>query len=429
MFNPPLIQATFQGLVGLLQPNDPNVPQIPTGNALLTSNTGLYMQNIHPLASLENLFYAAPDFTIYKWAAWISGAAYVANNVVNYTDGNLYKCILAVTGTTAPPADATHWVLYRPFIDWLTQFYTQASTNYIGEVVQRKKLLKMGKALIEKQEIYRGYGNQNNLIVGLGRAVGFELKPAPVDGLLMQIDQIGIQLSAVQTELNLYLYHSSQLAPITVFHVANIGRQNFDWQALSNCILGFKTHGTDTSGVYYLVYYEADLTGQAVAKTWDFTSAPCIGCDSVNAAAYNKWSKYTRIRTIEVAAQYLDPARNLFDINYISYNTNSNFGLNLTVTVRCDLTQRIVDTRLLFGDGFAKQLAYEALKVIAYSGRINPYNDKVNKMAMADLDPKISGAYICEWDEAVDAANMDLTGFSQSCMPEDNTKNITWGSV
>ena len=429
MFNPPLIQATFQGLVGMLQPNDPNVPPIPAGNALLQSDTGLYMQNIHPLCTLENLFYAAPDFTIYKWASWVSGQAYIAGQIINFTDGNLYKCISGVTSATTPPNDATHWVIYTPFLNWLTQLYKQSATNYIGEVVKRKKLLKMGKALLEKQEMYRGYGNQNNLIVGLGRAVGFELKPAAVDGLLMQINQIGMQLSAAQSELNIYVYHSSQYAAVYIFHLSAISKQTFDWQDLENCILGFKTNSSDTSGVWYLVYYENDLTGQAVAKTWDSTTAPCPGCDSINAAAYNKWSKYTRIRTIQVAAQNLDPGRNLFDINTVSYDSNSNYGINLSISVRCDLTQRIIDTRLLFGDGFAKQLAYEALKVIAYSSRVNPYNDKINKMAMADLDPKVSGAYIQDWDDAVDATNMDLTGFSESCMPEDNTNNISWGSV
>ena len=430
MFNPSTIQSTFQGLVGFLQPNDPNVPSIPAGNALLQSDTGLYMQNIHPLATTENLFYAAPDFTIYKWAAWVSGFNYKAGQVINYTDGNLYQCSSDVIGSSiAPPSDSAHWVVYNPFLNWLTQLYNQASTNFIGEVVKRKKLLHMGKALLEKQDIYRGYGNQNNLIVGLGRAVGFELKPAPVDGLVMQITQIGLQLSAAQTELNIYLYHSSQYNPVQIFHLGSIGKQQFSWQSLSNCILGFKTNGTDTSGVWYVVYYEADLVGQAISKTWDFTSAPCIGCDAVNADAYNKWSKFTRIRTIEVAPQHQDPARNLFDINYISYNNNSNYGMNMTISVRCDLTQRIVDTRLLFGDSFARQLAYEALKVVAYSSRTNPYNEKINKMAMADLDPAVSGAYINDWNDAIDATNLDLSGFSKSCMPEDGTQRMRWGSV
>ena len=39
---------------------------------------------------------------------WISGASYVVGNYVTYS-GVVYLCILAVTGTTIPPSDATHW--------------------------------------------------------------------------------------------------------------------------------------------------------------------------------------------------------------------------------------------------------------------------------------------------------------------------------
>lgn len=39
---------------------------------------------------------------------WISGATYVAGQYVTYS-GVVYRCILAVSGTTAPNADATHW--------------------------------------------------------------------------------------------------------------------------------------------------------------------------------------------------------------------------------------------------------------------------------------------------------------------------------
>lgn len=429
MYNPALVQASFAKLVGFLQPNDPNTPSIPTGSDLLVSNSGIYLQNIHPLCTIDNLYYAAPDFTITKWAAWLTGSNYAAGAVVNYS-GALYRAVNAIVGSVVNPVTAGVgvWAVYTPFINWLVQFYNQSSSNFLGEVVKRKKLLKMGKPILEKQQLYRGYGQQNNTIVKLGRAVGFEIKPAAVDGLLMQIDSIGMQLSQAQTEINWYLYHSSQLDAIQVFHLA-IAAQDFTWQALTDCILGFKTNGTDTSGVFYLVYYEDDLTGQAISKTWDFTAAPCIGCDGVNAAMYNKWSAFTTIRTIEVAANYLDPGRNLFNVNFISYNTNSNYGANLSISVKCDLTATVTENRLVFSDGFAKQLALEALKFIAYSSRVNPFNDKINKMAMADLDPKVSGAYINEWSEGINAVSLDLSGFSKSCLPDDNTSKMKCGSI
>ncbi len=44
------------------------------------------------------------------WTAlpWVTGTSYVAGNAVSY-GGILYGCILAVSGSTAPSADPTHW--------------------------------------------------------------------------------------------------------------------------------------------------------------------------------------------------------------------------------------------------------------------------------------------------------------------------------
>jgi hypothetical protein len=46
------------------------------------------------------------------WTAlpWVSGTAYVAGNAVS-SGGILYGCILAVSGATAPSADPTHWAV------------------------------------------------------------------------------------------------------------------------------------------------------------------------------------------------------------------------------------------------------------------------------------------------------------------------------
>lgn len=41
-------------------------------------------------------------------AAWVSGTSYSVGNLVKYAN-NSYKCILAVSGTTIPSSDATHW--------------------------------------------------------------------------------------------------------------------------------------------------------------------------------------------------------------------------------------------------------------------------------------------------------------------------------
>ena len=52
---------------------------------------------------------AGADGQGYTWrGAWVSGTSYAPYDNVSYS-GSTYTCILSVSGTTNPSADATHW--------------------------------------------------------------------------------------------------------------------------------------------------------------------------------------------------------------------------------------------------------------------------------------------------------------------------------
>lgn len=441
MYQPKAIQESFQELVGFLPPNDPNTTSVTGG--LLNSDTGIYVSNVHPLCTLDNLFLAGPDFSPSKWPVWSSGSNYAANTVISYSaSGNTYQtysAVNAIMNSTVDPVTAGTgvWAIYNPYQDYVQkQIYNAAASNLIGAVVQRKKLLHMGKAILERQQLYRGLGNSSNLIVNLGSAVGFEIRPASAEGLLIQVDQVGIQSSMAQEELTYYLYHTSRLgAPLQVFHTAIADPNTFDWNALTDingkpCILGYM--GVDsvvevnTEGAYWFLYFQNDLEGQAVNKSWDCAALPCT-CDNANTTMYNKWSRHTRFRNIQIPGSSFDGSRNLLSTNFVSYDTNSNWGMNMSITVRCDLTGTVEYARLQFGDAFSKQLAYEILKVIAYSPRINPGEGGIKQAAQADLDSQIPAAFINDYWNAVETVNLDLSGFSSACMPKENEKSLSWG--
>jgi len=52
--------------------------------------------------------------------AWVSGTAYVVGDCASYGAvpyaGSVYQCILAVSGTTVPSADPTHWTAKATFV-------------------------------------------------------------------------------------------------------------------------------------------------------------------------------------------------------------------------------------------------------------------------------------------------------------------------
>lgn len=440
MYNPKLIQSGLAGVVGFLPPNDPNTPAI--SGSLITSSTGIYVNNVYALCTLDFLFLAAPDFTPSKWPAWVSGSNYTLHQLVSYYTGGAYQlfsAVAAITGSVVDPvtAGAGVWlnVSTAAWQNYVQQIYNQACSNMIAAVVQKKKLLHMGKAILERQQLYRGLGQFNNLIVPMGNFVGFEIMPASAEGLLIFIEKIGIQCSQAQSEMNYYLYHTSRVAPLQIFHVPINAANTFDWEALVDtngdpCIIGYMgLRGpveVDTNGAFWWGYHQGDLEGQAVSKDWDCASIPCK-CDNANLNMYNKWSRTTRIRNISVPGYCFDGSNNLIITNEVAYNTNSNWGLNMSISVRCDLTKTITDNKFLWGQSLSKSLAYEVLKVLATSTRIGPGEGSIKNLAMAELDTAIPGAFINDYLAEIDCVNMDLSGFNSACMPVDASKNIEWG--
>lgn len=433
MYQPRAIQTSFQKLVGFLPPNDPNTPVI-TGDLLL-SETGIFVSNVHPLCTLDYLFLACPDFSLSKYSQWMSGSDYAAGAPVKYNNLT-FKAVAAIIDSIEDPitAGVLVWAPYLPWQGYVQQLYNQASSNVIAAVVQRKKLTHMGKAILERQQLYRGLGVSNNLIVNMGNFVGFIIEPASAEGLLVIINKAGIQSSEAQSEITYYLYHTSRQEPLQIFHVPIDSPDTFDWKDLKDinglpCIIGYMgldgTTEVDSNGFFLFGYHQQDLQGQAVNKSWD-CSTICSTCDQANLNMYNKWSRHTRLRNVLIPGNCFDGDNNLIQTNTMSFGNTTNWGMNLSITVRCDLTKTITDNRFLWGQSLSKSLAYEILKVIAFSPRIGPLEGGIKQEAMADLDSQIPSAFINDFNNEVNCLNMDLSGFSSACMPEDDTDRIEW---
>jgi len=185
MFNPARLKVAFQGLVGIRQPYSPGVPlvQAPLSN----SSTGIYVDDKHPLAATENIWYSSPNFEPSAFQSWNVSISYVIDDVVNYS-GVLYICILATTGGN-PATDTTKWSKYYPFQKRLQQKYDQAVSNLFFEVARKKKIQYMGKAILERLQLYRGGGSLHNKVIPQGRFVGFQIFPQQAEGLLVIIEQ------------------------------------------------------------------------------------------------------------------------------------------------------------------------------------------------------------------------------------------------
>lgn len=465
MYDIKKLQDAFVSLVGVRQSNVSNVPEI--DDDLSYSITGIYIDDKNPIASTENLYYSSPNFQPSTYPMWKSGSNY-AKNIVTNDNGALFICINPlVNDMVRPSADNINWSTYNPYNIWVKQKYNQAVSNMMSAVISKKKLSHMAKAVLEKQQLYRGFGSIHNKIIAQGRFVGVSILPQQADGLLTIINQVGIQLTKSQEFLKFYLYHSDCQDAIGVWEIPIINENTFNWQPLlensplpwiinsayeagiyvSDGGLYFKSNNIivdsvtkpsldkvnwssvrlnpdcimkylnqNTSGVYYFGYYESDLVGQALSKSWDCTASPCYNCDGGDVQDYNRWSRYTSMQTICVSANDINEDRTIFDTKKVSNGNITNWGINLNITVRCDLTDFMIENKLLFADTFAFQVCKEFLESIATTTRLGPDPAQTKLSAIAALDAKAPGNWIKSYNDNIDSLNLDLSGFSNACM-------------
>ena len=434
MYQPDLLRAGFSEVVGYLQANVPTIGGIPIPQItapLTVSESGIYVQDKHPLVSLENIFAAAPDFNLSNYPVWISGSNYNKGVAVNDTlVGALYTANSAlVNDVVAPSLDNANWTPFNPFQSYLLQKFNQSVTNLFSEVVKLFKLQDKGKAIIEKQQLFRGGGSRYTTIIGDGSFVGFEILTQQAEALIVQIDAIGLQFTQSQS-LNFYLYHSANPgAPLKVIPVNTAANSNFVWSQVVNVIMQYLQQ--NTQGTYIAGYFQNDLINgnQAISKSWDCSSVPCSDCDGADLLMYNRWSRYTAFRNIKVPNAFLNGTA-LPNLNNAVYNSVTNWGLNFSLTVRCDLTDFILRSKFYYSDALAMQLCLEHLRSIAQSSRIETTLAQIKNQARQELNLQEKSTFINQYWNTVRALEADMSGFSNACQPDNKSgKGGKWRTV
>lgn len=430
MYNADSIKTCFAGLVGFRQSDDPSYPTIDT--SLTTSTSGKYLQSVHPLCSIENIVNVGPEFHNYVYPDWTSGNNYNKGARVLYTNDLIYRAKAAITNSVvAPDTDNTNWEAIDPFSEWLKEVYNDACINLVMQYITQRKIQEKAKSLLELSELFQGPGSVYMPILGQSRFVGIEVSPRTVRGLTQDLKRLGFQSTKPQDELIFYVYHSSQSEPIFEMPIIVAANASFGWTALTDKIIGYMHNNVDAEGVYYIGYYEDDLVtdAQAIRKEINF-HAGCASCNSYDFWAYNQWSKYCTIKTIEVPAVALRGDKTLFDTSKVRYAYDTNWGMNLGFSVFCDYTTVFCENKAVFADALSMQLALEFINKIAFTTRIGAIADNTKKLAMAELATKEnSGSFTLEYYKVLQALDIDMSGLDGACLPCNKKNRLSIGSI
>lgn len=419
------IQEGLLHLVGWRQSFDSNDGVL--SESLTQSESGLYYQDAHPLLTLQNLQSVAPDFANISYPVHSSEETYKKGVVVK-DDGIFYKSLKSVP-ENIQISDTEYWIETNPFSEWLETKTKACITKAINQFVNEKVSKGTYKVLCEKKTLFDGTGRIYDVIKNQNNLVGFEIVPIRTKGVTTKINRIGLQFTE-PGDYTIMIMHSSMLEPFYQETFTKRTNNSIEWFVpAEELYLPYEDEKIDAGGSWYLCYLQSSLpTGsKAIRKNRDWSKGPCNECSRHEYETWRIWSKYLEIHPFYVAEEtvpIVDETIQLWDVENNIYDYSTNYGINLDVTVSCDITDFIINQKLLFSDYLLKFLAVEFLREFAYNPNVRTNRHSVNA-SRPDILYEIDGdsssmkksgmAYQLEL--ALKAIQVSTEGIDRVCQP------------
>jgi hypothetical protein len=415
MFNRSRIETAFMGMAGLRQTNNPDFPQL--SDDLIYTGTNILIQ--HPLLNIENIDMSSRNYALYNFAEWAAGTTYASGDRVR-SSGIVYESLVDANTGNTPASSPTQWSEVNLLSLYLEDVFRDAISDTVQQVFIRKKLNGQTKTLLQNLRLSQGAGAFNDLIINEGALVGVEFSLKYNQNIKAVIDRLGLQINTPQTGINFYLYHSSQLAPLRTIVINQTAASSLQWHEI-DVEINFFNDLHDAGGVFYLMYDQNQLTGQALRKRHNWDKPPCRYCNYHDVQNFNLYSRYLYLRTVRVPQADRNTTNDIhmWDLEKNVYEPDNNYGLNFAWTVRCDLTDYIIRNKDVFEYAVRDMTIQKLLENMANSTRQNGLDEKTRLMARAELQSENLGGMgiLKKTQKQLDAVDFEVSALDDTCMP------------
>ena len=419
------IQERLRPLVGW--ESDGTLPADLTG-----SESGLYYQQRHALLTLDNIRSILVNADA---AEWDNGQPYNAGTIVSHSGGK-WKAV-NTTEAGDEPGVSDKWTAYDELSDYLRRATDSGIATMANKFVENKSMGRTSKALLEHKTLFDGSGRTNNVVEQTHCLVGWELEPMRNLGVTVQIHRIGLQMRSATGVVTLYLFHSSRREPIKVFNLDVQSQSTYQWFSVQDVFLPYLGSNTNSGGKWYLCYHEDDLPEgmEAVNMTRDFAKDPCHQCGGGNVSEWRNLTRYVRVSpfAVSVESDWLDNPE-IWDSEDVEYRSRNCYGINIELSVGCDLTDFMIAQRSVFASVLQTQVAYDVLRAIAYNpnAAVNRNQSNVQRQDFIfELDGNTytrSTGIRGELERAYKALEVDTEGMDSICVPC-RRRGVNYGGV
>ena len=424
------IQTALLPVVGWQQ--DYN-PQNQIDEALTQSESGLTFQGAHPLVTLANVRAIMPDDYLYKYPQWDAQTAYPAGAKVKHK--SVVYIAKAANAGSDPEQNPDDWAVYNMVSDFVRQLTVNGINTAVQHFIEIKQLQQETRNLLERRTFFDGAARLQATIDPTGKIVGFEIVPVRAMGVTTKIERIGLQMVGATGKVKLYLFHSSQVAPMREIELDFTNTHGgFQWFTPAEPIYlpyipGTDGNGNDSGGAWFLCYNQNDLPAgmQALNVSKDWSVEPCQTCLGGSIESWRQMTKYLQVSPfgIHAPADFAEYPE-MFDIGQIGYTNTMNYGMNLEISVGCDLTDFIISQRQIFATVIQKQVAANVLRTIAMNPDVRVNRNQVNVTRdelLYELDGAPTGRASglgYELKQAYAALSIDTRGLDRICLQCNN---------
>lgn len=380
------IQEKLLHLIGWSSAEGPLVKEY-LQNELTQSESGLYFQDFHPLLTFENIISSLPE------------------------------SITELMGEERKIA----------FSNWLNAKVkagiSRVITRYLNEMLAGGTT----KNILENKSLFDGTSRIADTVTNKSRIVGFELVPIRSKGIAFILNRIGLHFT-LPGLYKVYLFHSSSNKPLKVLTFVKKEGNRSEWFSLADLVLNYSSD-YEPGGSYYLVYTQDNLPlgSKAIQHKYDWSKGPCRSCSRQDFLSWLAWSKYLEVHPFYVSStpEYSENGDLLlWDIENNIYTYDTNYGINLGITIACDITDFIIEQRSIFTDLIGKQVAIDFLREFAYNPNVRTNRHIINASKteiLYELDGDSSSlkksGLSYQLELAMKAIKLSTAGLDRICLP------------
>lgn len=404
-------------------------PQNEIDADLTESESGLTFQGAHPLCTLANIRAIMPDDYLYQYPEWNGATVYAVGQKAR-KDSVVW--VAQYPNTNSAPGDSNpNWRRYNMVSDFVRNLTVNGINTAVQTFLQEKQLQQETRNLMERRTFFDGAARLAATITPTGKLVGFEIVPVRAMGVTTKIERIGLQMVGATGTVRLYLFHSSQVAPMRTIDVEFTNTSGgFQWFTPAEPLyLPYIADGNDSGGAWFLCYNQNELPAgmRALNVSKDWSVEPCQTCLGGSIESWRQMTKYLQVSPfgIHAPADFRDYPE-MFDISEIGYTNTMNYGLNAEISVGCDLTDFIISQRAIFATVIQKQVAANVLRTVAMNPDVRVNRNQVNTtrdQILYELDGAPTGRASglgYELKQAYKALSFDTRGLDRVCLQCNN---------